>query len=171
MKRTITLVSLVLALLLVAAGPVAADSLTYSAHLYGGAEVPAVTTRAQGQVIFRLSDDGTLLRYKLIVANIEDVRMAHIHLGAPGANGGVVAWLYPGGPPAVLIPGRSDGVLAEGVLSNSNLVGALAGKTISDLVGEFQAGNAYVNVHTTAHGGGEIRGQIPPARGCSLYAD
>jgi hypothetical protein len=28
------------------------------------------------------------------------------------------------------------------------------------LVADIKAGNAYVNVHTTAHPGGEIRGQI-----------
>ena len=43
--------------------------------------------------------------------------MAHIHLApTPGANGGIVVWLYPSGPPASLIPGRSDGVLAHRVV-------------------------------------------------------
>jgi hypothetical protein len=36
----------------------------------------------------------------------------------------------------------------------------LQGKTIADLVADIKAGNAYVNVHTTEHPGGEIRGQI-----------
>ena len=36
----------------------------------------------EGQAIFKLRADGAELHYKLIVANIEDVFMAHIHLGA-----------------------------------------------------------------------------------------
>ncbi|WP_339318023.1 CHRD domain-containing protein [Paenibacillus sp. FSL R10-2734] len=36
----------------------------------------------------------------------------------------------------------------------------LNGKTIRDLVREFENGNAYVNVHTIQHSDGEIRGQV-----------
>ncbi len=32
--------------------------------------------------------------------------------------------------------------------------------TINDLLDEMQRGNTYVNVHTVANPGGEIRGQI-----------
>ena len=34
--------------------------------------------------------------------------------------------------------------------------------TFDSLVSAIRAGNAYVNVHTTANPGGEIRGQITP---------
>ena len=37
-------------------------------------------TRARGVAIFRLAPDGESLSYRLIVANIQDVTMAHIHL-------------------------------------------------------------------------------------------
>jgi hypothetical protein len=50
---------------------------------------------ARGNAIFHLSADGTELSYKLIVANIENAFMAHIHQGPAGANGPVVVWLYP----------------------------------------------------------------------------
>ena len=154
---------LILAFLLVlaTAGLAAASSQrNFRAHLSGDQEVPAVETLAQGQAIFQLNQAGDAIDYKLIVANIEDVRMSHIHLAPAGANGGVVVWLYPDAPPAVLIPGRTDGVLAEGTITAADLVGALAGQTIGDLVDEMMAGNAYVNVHTVAVGSGEIRGQI-----------
>ena len=86
--------------------------------------------------------------------------MSHIHLAPEGQNGAVVVWLYAASPPPALIEGRSQGVLAAGVLRASDLVGALAGQTIQELVGEIEAGNAYVNVHTSQYPGGEIRGQI-----------
>jgi hypothetical protein len=53
-----------------------------------------------------------------------------------------------------------SGELAKGTITDKNLVGPLAGKTIADLVKLIKDGGAYVNVHTPAHPGGEIRGQI-----------
>ena len=139
----------------------AASDRTFVTHLSGDQEVGGVDTQAQGEAIFHLSKDGTELRYKLIVANIDDVLMSHIHMAPAGTNGPVVVWLYPSSPPAQLIPGRSQGVLAEGVITSADLVGPLAGMDLSDLLDAIRSGDAYVNVHTTAHPGGEIRGQLP----------
>lgn len=132
----------------------------YRAHLTGAAEVPAVETQARGQATFQLSPDGTELSYRLIVANIEDVLMSHIHMAPAGVNGGVVAWLYPAGPPPQLIEGRFSGVLATGTVTAADLTGALEGESLDALVEALNTGNAYVNVHTTANPGGEVRGQI-----------
>jgi hypothetical protein len=132
----------------------------FVAHLSGGEEVPPAETRATGQAIFQLQPDGETIRYRLIAANIENVTQSHIHLAPAGANGGVVAWLYPDGPPAQLIPGRHSGVLATGTITATDLVGELAGMELSDLLEAMRAGGAYVNVHTTQYPGGEIRGQI-----------
>jgi hypothetical protein len=151
---------LVIVLLLMTLGSVSAQSKNYRANLSGGEEVPPADTRAQGQATFQLSKDGTELHYRLIVANIENVTQAHIHLAPAGVNGPVVAWLYPAAPPAQLIPGRSQGVLAEGTITADNLVGLLAGQDLSALLSEIQAGNTYVNVHTSLFPPGEVRGQI-----------
>jgi hypothetical protein len=173
MRNTRVLV-LALVAVLATVGTAVAVNRNYSVHLNGRSEVPVRLTGAQGQAIFRLSKDGTQLEYKLIVANIRNVQMAHIHLAAEGVNGPIVAWLAPSaGPPptAPLAPGRFSGVLAEGTITAANLVGPLAGKTLDDLIAAMEAGNTYVNVHTndfvappdTGPGdfpGGEIRGQI-----------
>ena len=147
---------IVLSIALVSSG--AGD--TYTANLSGGDEVPANDSQSRGQAVFTLSDDGTTLNYRLVVGNINDVLMAHIHLAPEGTNGAVVAWLYPSAPPPQLIAGRSSGVLMEGSITAANLVGPLAGQTIADLVAAIEAGNTYVNVHTSPLPGGEIRGQI-----------
>lgn len=94
------------------------------------------------------------------MANIENVTHAHIHMAPAGSNGAIVAWLYPGGPPAQLIPGRSSGTLGEGTITAASLVGPLAGQPLSALVSALDTGNAYVNVHTTQFPGGEVRGNI-----------
>ncbi len=135
-------------------------STRFVANLSGAQEVPPATTRARGVATFALDASGDALTYRLIVANIENVTMAHIHLAPVGVNGPVVVWLYPDGPPPELIPGRTQGVLAEGFITAADLVGPLAGGTLDDLIEELADGNAYVNVHTSQFPGGEVRGQI-----------
>jgi hypothetical protein len=141
---------------------------TASTHLSGDHEIPPRDTRAQGQAIFKLSEDGLSMSYKLIASNIENVVQAHIHLGGPTDNGPFVVFLYglvaPGG-------GRHDGVLAEGTFTAANFINALAGQPMSALLTHMSNGNTYVNVHTSDGVGanntgpgdfasGEIRGQI-----------
>lgn len=163
MARRIVMLGLVLAVLF---GTTVAAALTlpstvpmqWVAVLSGAQQVPAVDTLAWGSAFFQLSPDGSMLRYKLTVANIWDVFASHIHLAPAGVNGPVVVTLY-GAEPS----GRLDGVIAQGVIMASDLVDLLDGKPLSALVDEMNAGNAYVNVHTTAYPGGEIRGQIMPA--------
>ena len=140
----------------------------YSLHLAGRNEIPARDTNAQGQAIFHLSKDGTELHYKLIASNIDNVVASHIHVGGPNENGPVVVFLY---GPAAPGGGRTNGVLAEGVITADSLIGPLAGQPFSALLDALDSGNAYVNVHTndgvdptnTGAGdfpGGEIRGQF-----------
>lgn len=156
-----------------AAAAVAAFNGNFGTHLQGRYEVPMRDTNAQGQAIFRLSDDGSSVDYKLIASNIDNAFMAHIHMGPRTVNGPIVVWLYPSTAPVPgpVGSGRHDGVLAEGMFTAANLVGPLAGHPLSDLIAAIQSGDAYVNVHTndgvdgvnTGPGdfpGGEIRGQL-----------
>jgi hypothetical protein len=142
-------------------------------HLKGKYEVPLRNTNAQGQAMFRVSDDGSSVDYKLIASNIDNAFMAHIHMGSPNVAGPIVVWLYPSTAPVPgpLGSGRHDGVLAEGTFTAANFVGPLAGHPLSDLMTAIETGNAYVNVHTndgqdgvnTGPGdfpGGEVRGQL-----------
>jgi hypothetical protein len=130
---------------------------TFHAILEGDEEVPPVDSDAKGAAIFRTNNDGTELNYTLIVANIEDVTAAHIHLAPRGENGDIVAFLF---DPETPTEGRTNGVLAEGTITSEDLIGPLAEATLSELIDEMEAGNTYVNVHTVEHPSGEIRGQI-----------
>ncbi|MGQ0796326.1 MAG: CHRD domain-containing protein [Methanobacteriota archaeon] len=143
------------------ASALAEDRPAWIAHLSGANEAPtAVETDAHGVAWFQ--QVGTTIRYRINVVNIEDVLMAHIHMGPAGVAGSVVVWLYPSAPPPMLIEGRSVGVLVTGTFDASDFVGPLGGMPFSDLIAAMNAGGAYVNVHTSAYGGGEIRGQIYP---------
>ena len=131
------------------------------AHLRGAEEVPATGSRGTGQATFHFSADGSSVRYRLQIANIENTIMSHIHLAAAGANGPIVVWLRPTAPPPpTAVPGRFDGVYVTGTFTASNLVGSLAGQSLDALLAAMRNGNTYVNVHTTQFPGGEIRGQI-----------
>ncbi len=139
----------------------------FTVPLNGGNEFPnPIDTQARGVGIFHLSADGTELSYRLIATNIDNVIMAHIHCcTGPGANAGISVWLYPDAPPQQLIPGRHTGTLATGTITAEDVLApaALTGADdpLAALVEQMRAGNAYVNVHTSANPGGEIRGQLP----------
>lgn len=149
----------------VAAGPQS----VWTARLGGRNEVPPNDSKAHGAATFRivwgdsvgtgvdgrdsLAIDG--IEYRVRVSNLNDLTGGHIHVGAEGVAGPVVVNLNPRTG-----PGRSTGVVAEGTIRASDLVGSLAGMTLRDLHSLFVSGDAYVNLHTTAYPGGEIRGQI-----------
>jgi CHRD domain len=137
-----------------------AQTATFQASLDGKQQSPPIDTTASGTATFTLSADGMSLSYTVSVVDTADITMAHIHIAAAGQNGPVAAWLYPSQPHAQTKPGKFTGVLATGTITAADLAGPLQGKTIADLVADIKSGSAYVNVHTTAHPGGEIRGQI-----------
>jgi hypothetical protein len=168
-RRLLVALAAAAATLTVAIASVTAASPTnFVTPLSGDEEVPTRSTLARGAAVFQLSPDGSELSYRLIASNIENVIASHIHIGPLGENGPVVAFLF---GPVAPGEGRTDGVLATGTITASNLTGPLAGQPMSALVDALESGNAYVNVHTndgvdptnTGPGdfpGGEIRGQI-----------
>ena len=172
MKR-LTAVLAVVAVILIGSGIAYAASMQFRTELSGGSEVPVRVTGAEGDARFKLDNDGEARRFRLKVDDVENLWMAHIHLAPAGSNGPIVVWLFPqaGPPPPSAIDGVSDGRVADGRITAEDLVGPLAGQSLSELVAQMEAGNTYVNVHTndfvdppnTGPGdfpGGEIRGQI-----------
>ena len=139
----------------------------YRAHLSGDQVVPALPlgSLAEGEVIFQLSRSGSELSYRVMASNIDNVTAVHLHLGGPGTRGPLVALLFGPVPPG---GGRTDGVLATGVITAANILGPITFSAVADAI---EAGNAYVDVPTndgvapanTGPGdyvGGEIRGQL-----------
>lgn len=157
--RRLLIVAMVLGLVLGLTAVSAANNgngRSYSTSLSGSEEVGPVFTDATGRATFQAVKNGTVLNFQVRVKNIEGVTQAHIHLAPAGSNGGIVAFLF-----GFVAAGTSgNGSLATGKITDSDLIGALAGQTIPDLIAEIEAGGAYVNVHTLANPGGEIRGQI-----------
>ncbi len=169
MKKLHISLIVLLGLLVFASGVMASppDSKNFVAHLNGAGEVPSRDTLAQGNAIFNLNDDGTVLSYRLIAANIDNVVASHIHCAATGVNGPVGVTLFTGTAGS----GRFDGVLASGAIVAPDAGNACGWVTLDDVVAAMLSGDTYVNVHTndgvaptnTGPGdfpGGEIRGQV-----------
>ncbi|HUM17205.1 MAG TPA: CHRD domain-containing protein [Candidatus Nitrosotalea sp.] len=150
----------VIVALLLGASTVGATEQTYTAKLDGAAEVPPVRSTASAEATFTVSPDGKKIDYTLMVRDLNDITMAHIHLGTGGKNGPVVARLYPITGTSKLIKGQDNGQLAKGEISEASLLGPEKGKPLATLVKAIQDGDAYVNIHTAEHKAGEVRGQI-----------
>ena len=127
----------------------------FEATLGGGDEVPAVTTIATGQAT--ISIQGSEIVYTVDVQNLENAVVSHIHVAPEGENGSVRMNLCGTDETPACVSGT--GTLVSD--SSSATFGEPA-ITFDSLVSAIRAGNAYVNVHTTANPGGEIRGQLVP---------
>jgi hypothetical protein len=107
--------------------------LTYRATLSGLNEVPPVTTTARGAAYLTLDTRTNELTFKVTTEGITVTAM-HIHTGTAGSNGGVAFSLAPTGT-VTLNAAQFDALNSQGF---------------------------YVNVHSAANPGGELRGQIQP---------
>ena len=139
---------------------------TFTATMTGSEEVPPKNTQATGSAKFVSSSDGNSMTYRIRVAHINGVTMAHIHSGSIGKNGPIVVTLFKSATPT----GPMNGPLSQGTITSANLEGSLKGKTISDLVKLINDGKAYANVHTQQNPKGEIRGQISTSASASASA-
>ena len=164
MSRLTMRLGLAFIVLAIAASPVLAAQLRFTAVLKGENERPTpVDTNAAGVAKFTLNAEETEISYRLIVANITGVTQAHIHCGDETVAGPVVAFLYGFNAAGV----DANGVLAEGTITQANVIpreasavcpGGVA--TLADIVEKMRTGGAYANVHTLANPPGEIRGTI-----------
>lgn len=137
-----------------------AAPVNFSANLSGKEVIPPLKTRASGMAKLQLSGDSMRLSYEVSVKDVRGLTAIHLHQGAMGKSGDVVAWLYPDTPSPKEIKGRSNGVVAKGALDASRLVGPMSGKTIKDLAEAIMGDSIYVMVHTQKHMEGELRGQV-----------
>ena len=141
-------------------GPRAFD-IQFHIHLTGDQQVnPKVNSTAFGFAKVRLSEDNSTLSFEVVVCNIANVTASHIHVGAAGTNGPVVLPFYSSPP----LFNSTDGcdTLAQGTRTSADLIArpAIGINTWNDFINALIVGNAYINVHTTAHPAGEIRGQL-----------
>ena len=126
----------------------------FAATLSGSAEIPAVASDSSGSFQLDVVDGGA--NFTLTLANVSNITQAHIHQGPADGNGPVVAFLFDPADPGA---STSTSFYLSGSLGFDDLVGPLAGDW-DGFEADLAAGSLYVNVHSVANPGGEIRGQI-----------
>jgi hypothetical protein len=121
-----------------------AATMQFAAALDGKSEVPPTTGKGFGDALVTLDTKTKTLTYTITFQGLSGpATAAHFHgPAAEGANAGVAVAIAKG--PASPVTGSAT----------------LTDPQIADL----EAGKWYVNVHTAANPGGEIRGQMKPMK-------
>ena len=135
-KNRMNVMALSLALAL---GVTSATALAADVKLSGDQEVPAVKSAGAAAGAITIGDDGAVSGS--VTATGFAPTAAHIHQAAAGKNG------------PVIVPFTKDG----------DKFSAPAGaKLTPDQMKAYKAGELYVNVHSAANPGGEVRAQLKP---------
>jgi hypothetical protein len=108
--------------------------------LTGAQEVPPVTTAASGTANIKVADDG-MVSGSVTTAGVVST-MAHIHIAPAGQNGPVIVPLTKSGDNGYVVPAGAKLTPAQ--------------------LAAYKMGSLYVNVHSAANKGGEIRAQLKP---------
>jgi hypothetical protein len=126
--------------------------------LTGTAERPnQVNSNASGIATFTNNGDGTV-DFQINVANITNATLAHIHGPANATQAaGVIVTLF--NQPTIPVTVTNLAPLVVGRFPTAAFF-IRAGVSLDSVLTLMRNGNAYVNVHTQANPGGEIRGQI-----------
>jgi hypothetical protein len=111
------------------------------ATLTGAQEVPANTSTARGSNMIVIGDDKSVTG-SVQVAGMSPT-MAHIHEAPKGSNG------------PVILPFTKTGDMTFAPAPGARLTDAQ--------YASYKAGNLYINVHSAAYPGGEVRLQLWPA--------
>ncbi len=158
--------TLALAVALTAALPVSAG--VFRSHLVGFNEVPSVASHAEGAFEAHVAGDGLSFDYALAFDGLQaPVTQAHIHFSRSRVNGPIIIWLCgtaaapgPAGTQTCPQSGTIRGTVTSANVLASPPAQQLPAGDLADMLHAMRVGAAYVNVHTNASPGGEIRGQI-----------
>jgi len=122
--------------------------LSFKVPLSGAHEVPAVETPATGTADIAYDPATRVVTWVISYGGLSGpATMAHFHIGPPSQGGHtpVMVWLTKQGSPA------ENPIKGEATLT-------------PEQAPQFLAGDWYINVHTQANPGGEIRGQVVPPK-------
>ncbi|MCB1930411.1 MAG: CHRD domain-containing protein [Rhodocyclaceae bacterium] len=178
MKRCV--VAALTALPLFVALPAAAHQSVYLGELLGASESPPVSSNGNGSARVTIDFDLMTMRVEASFSDLAgEVTAAHIHCctATPFAGNVGVASQLPtfDGFPAGVTAGTYDRVFDMGLASSysASFLSAAGGDATSAfnaLVTGLDEGRAYLNVHTSAFGSGEVRALLAPVPEPATYA-
>ena len=134
------------------------EELEFWTGLEGEFEKPQLDTNASGMAVFK-STPGNIW-YQINITGIDKVTAAHIHSGALGEKGPILASLFRSNG---TITGNINGTLTQGIITGEMLEGPLVSDQLSEIALGMKNGSTYVDVHTVDYPNGEVRGQIMSA--------
>lgn len=184
MLRSMSVIAFAAAALVSA--PALAHTQIYSAPLLGSSEVPAASTAGSGFGKVTVDFDLLTMRVEASFSGLSSttgagapsgVTASHIHCCvAPGTNVGVASQTpsFTGFPTGVTA-GTYDQTFDMSLAGSYNAAfitnnGGSVGSAFNALTTGLDAGRAYLNVHTNAFPGGEIRGLLVPVPEPETYA-
>lgn len=143
----------------------------YNVTLSGGAEAPPNSSLGIGTAFVTLDMDLITLRVQGSFSGLSGaVTAAHIHGATPSPFSGTAGVMTPTpsfpGFPSGVTSGTFDILLDLTQASGYNPAFVTAQGSVSNALNALEAslegGTSYLNIHTTAFGGGEIRGFLVP---------
>lgn len=138
-SKSLTAGAFVLATLFAAASSASAEKLTMKVSLNAASVIPPNSSPATGSADVTFDTATKLLTWKVTYSGLTGpATMAHFHGPAEAGKNAAVA---------VPIPNPASGADGSATLNDAQAADLMAGKY-------------YINVHTDANKGGEIRGQV-----------
>jgi CHRD domain len=166
LPKLLTVIGL-LALVTTAAASADESALNLRSSLSGFNEVPPKATGATGT--FKAKASNGAIEFTLTYSGLTTPAfMAHFHFAQRGVNSSIFIWLCgnPGTPAHQVCPAGNTAQpeTVTGRITAADIL-ALPDQNLSagDMAAALriiEAGDAYVNVHTSKFTGGEIRGQV-----------
>lgn len=147
---------LLLAGIAISSLPVRADFIA-NAVLTGSQEVPPTGSAATATAVLTYNSVAQDLLYSVVFQNLTSPATAsHIHFGALGTKGPVIFPFTSPGPPSAT-SGMFNGTLTAADFHPDAADGI---NTFAEAIAAIQAGDTYVNIHSSTFPAGEIRGQV-----------
>ena len=139
MRKTTTFAAIGTLTTMLTWGYAQAATQTFTGTLSAAAEVPPTTSTGTGTATVTLDPATKAVTYNVTYSGLTGpAAAAHIHCGAAaGANAGV----------AVAFKSAASPITGSATMTDAQIA-------------DLEAGKCYVNVHTAANKGGELRGQL-----------
>lgn len=124
-----------------------------TATLSGSEETPPNASAGLGFATLVYESASDSLVYSVTFAGLSaPLAAAHIHIGPAGVAGPIIF-------PFSGVPSDTSGTFA-GILTAADLTPRPGASTFAEALAAIQAGDTYINLHTSNFPGGEIRGQL-----------
>jgi hypothetical protein len=126
----------------------------YKAKLSGKNEIPPVHSSAKGSASFKSRKD--TLKWEINITGLNNATGAQLSVGNKSDIGQQVVDLMKLGNSS----NTPLGIMINGQISAADLGGTMQGKSIEDLKSAMSSGNTYLNILSSDHPQGELRGPI-----------